>query len=225
MRRTQPWFGNFMLSSKFFLKEASCLRTLNHTHIDHVLDIRKEWGKRVNKNWGGSWQSPFWVSSEITDLDRGNLHKVCDFFLATSISYKLTLSGDELHLYSNDEKIFHDLIGLGILDVSKGISISTVDLVGSPGSVVIKSPQHSKRTYLRNKSLDARTIENLKKFLESQESVRIGPGFAQWLNAKGRYPSSRDYYFIDHDDDSILTMLNMISSGITRKTVPITADK
>jgi hypothetical protein len=61
-------------------------------------------------------------------------------------------------------------------------------------------------------------------FLGNQEKIRVSPSL-KFAMSNQHITRTMDYFFIDHDDDSVLIMLSLIVPNIIRKTLPITAYK
>jgi hypothetical protein len=57
-------------------------------------------------------------------------------------------------------------------------------------------------------------------FLNNQQSsIRIGPALATWITSA--FYRTQDYFFVDHDEMSWLTMLSLVHPGLIRKTQQI----
>jgi hypothetical protein len=63
----------------------------------------------------------------------------------------------------------------------------------------------------------------LRRFLLNRgDCYRLTPGFRERL-AASRHVYVQSHFFIDHDDVRDIQMLNLVSPGIIRKTLPIQA--
>ena len=219
--RNNLWYGQFDCLCRVYLDEASVLRYPDHDKIDRLLEIRKQWGQRLQKAppGGGSWAS-VWKKIEITEQCRQKLHDMADFVRRWPGSYRMNIWGDWIHFYSLGLDQARVLKSFDWLDQSL-ITVNQILLIGSPGTVVLKSPKHSQRTYLRNRTLNSETFVRLRNLLLAQPEIRVSPALLTALD-RGR---SRifDHYFIDHDSDSVLTMLALAVPGIIRRTLPITS--
>lgn len=219
--RNNLWYSQFDTQVRLYLEEASVLRYLDHDKIDRLLEIRSQWGQRLQKAppGGGSWAS-VWKKIEITEQCRANLHSMADFITAWPDARRMNIFGDWIYLYSQGHDLWRALRSLDWLDPEK-ITASQINLVGKPGTVVLHEARHSRRTYFRNRSVDPDTFGRLRSLLLAQPDIRISPSLRWALDR----PSTRlfDHYFIDHDSDSVLTVLALAAPGTVRRTLPITS--
>jgi hypothetical protein len=58
-------------------------------------------------------------------------------------------------------------------------------------------------------------------FLQGQADVRISPALTEWIATP--FNRTQDYFFVDYNAESWLTMLALIRPGLIRKTVQIVA--
>jgi hypothetical protein len=189
--------------------------------IDRVIARRKEWGRRLARSPNpGSW---LWQELDITDRDIANLHTMCDFLSQDDRDRKIMISGNWIYVYSNDPDLLTDIASLDFLDTTKML-YTRVKLVGSPGTIVQKNPKYQKRSFLRSMVISPEQQQNLRNFLENQESARVSPAL-EYALGRDLMTRTMDYFFVDHDDDSVLIMLSLIVPNIIRKTLPIRSHK
>lgn len=211
------FFGQWKYCGQFYLPEASSVRALNHTEIDRLIRIRQQWNRHIN--YGGSWGSRY-SPINVTPTDVANLHGICEFLCSDNVPRKLVFYTNHLYVYTNDIDVIKRMTDTGLITL---VELSEAEVVGTSGTIMLKNPQHQYRTYFREMSLDQSKCESLRNFLENQQCVRLSPTLKWWLEA--RYRRVLNYYFLDHDNPSILTMLGMIEPRLIRKTVPIVAAK
>jgi len=90
--------------------------------------------------------------------------------------------------------------------------------------VLLTNPQHSLRTYLRDRRLDNVAGEQLRRFfLARMSDWGYSDNFTWRLQHNSTFQHMHDYFFFDHDDARDCIMLEMVSPGIVRKTMPIQA--
>jgi len=99
-----------------------------------------------------------------------------------------------------------------------------VHVQGRPNTVLLKHPRHAWRSYFRQQLITAEQKHNLIKFLTVQANVRLSPSM-KWFLTSSHQTRVFDYFFVDHDDSSLLTMLALIMPGLVRRTLPIVTDK
>jgi hypothetical protein len=213
--RSTLFYGQWKFCGRFRVIEASALRGLNHKYIDRVIEVRRQWIDRYrNINPGGSWRS--YSNSNITQPCVDTLHRICDALCSEKRQYKLMIQGDSLSVYTNDIDLlenFSQISGSAILD------FKLVELQGQAGAVNLKTSAHVWRSFFRDRSLDVETGKRLADFLHAQSDIRLGPALEKCI--KNQWTRYQSWYFMDHDNTSMVTMLSMISPGIVRKTLPI----
>lgn len=220
--RTNLWYGRYDHCLNFFLDEASCLRGLNHSHIDNILTIRSSWGRKMVSPTPGSWKGA-WKPIKITDDMRAALHDICDRLASDPRDYKITIFGDWVYLYGSGRAVIDDIAQLAYLDPTRMV-LSRTQLIGQPGTVCVKNPKHAWRSYFRYLVQTPEQAQRLREFLSGQSGIRLGPALKCWVN-DNNWKNLIDYYFFDHDDQYILTMLALINPRLIRKTLPIVAAK
>lgn len=217
--RQRLWFDRYRWCASFWLVEASALRILDHDKIDQVIVVRRDWDRRLS-NQPGSWWTHNYRS--ISDQDLLNLHAACDILLTVQDKIKLMLSGSRVHVYTNHPGVERSLVKIpGISDLKIREAVDSQ----KPTGIYLKNPRHRHRSFFRNSKITSEQFGTLKNFLNSQHDVRLGPALDHWVKYSGTYYRTQDYFFIDHDDVSMVTMLNLIIPGMIRKTLPIIADK
>ena len=127
---------------------------------------------------------------------------------------------NHLYVYTNDQNLIGRMERTG---VGRLVETTQAQIAGKPGTLILKNPRYRYRTYLRELRLEPHVADSVQNFLSNQQSVRLSPSLKWWID-QGYY-RALSYYFIDHDDPGVLTMLSMIDPRLIRKTVPITAAK
>ena len=222
VKRTAPWFGRYPYCLRFYLPEASSLRSLNHDHIDRALDLRSSWGRRIiTTNYGGSWRGS-WVPLEITTSMKNNVHRACTFFQKETSDHKIMITGDWIYVYSTDLDLPGRLADLDYINRDRML-LSKIECVGEPGTIYLKHPRYLYRSYFRRKKQQSGQADRLRRFLTAQKELRISGSLSRWITDD--HDTLHEHYFIDHDDQGILTMLALIDPGLIRKTLAVSTDK
>ena len=215
------FYSQFEYCVRFHLDEVNCLRTLEHTHIDSMIERRIAW-RRIDQTMHRS--TPTTVlsnqSNKITETTVENLHRLADVLLTTPANFKLVVSAFTGYVYTND---------LMLIDqVAKLPGVSYVEyrqaVVGRPRNTIqLKNPRHQFRSYFKISKLTAEQKTYLKNFLANQTDIRISPALTQWINFK--YTRTQDYFFIDYNEPVWPTMLSLVLPGLIRKTMQIIPTK
>ena len=221
--RTHLWFGKYDHCVRFSMPEASVLRYLSHKKIERIIGLRREWGKRMMTNaQPGSWLRA-WAKVEITDQHVDDLHTMCDFLSADTRDRKMVISSDVVHIYTTDATLVQDIMAMPyVVDPQHTRAVAG----GSPDVLQRKNVRHAFRSYFRQQIVTPEQKTSLATFLAAQDGVRLSPTL-KWVLGQDTSKSQRffEYYFVDHDDSGVITMLGLILPGAIRKTVPIQAYK
>lgn len=225
VKKDRLFYDRFEYCIGFFLDECSCLRVLDHAHIDEMIQRRKTWREIAQQRWVNGYQKHGTIISrrwrDITETTEKNLHDVADTLLNSSAEFKLVVSVNQGYVYTND---------LGLVDVldslpALGYKTHTQAQITRPKNTVkLKKSQYQFRTYLRTWNLTTQQKEHLENFLIDQHThVRIGPALQRWIDLP--FTRLQDYFFVDHDSETWVTMLNLVVPGVSRKTMHIIPDK
>jgi len=210
--RDRLFFNQFQYCLRADLREASALRGLKgHDAIDRSIEIRRVWRSLGNR-----------TNSIITDRHIKNLHGFYDHAMSAQEPFKMTVTGDQVWIYANNLKFLTNF------DTLPGVVLSryTEAVIDRPlDTIRLRDPQHTHRTYLREQAITAEQRQRLQDFFNNyHDSIRLSPSLNKWIvYAAGRRIFG--YYFVDHDDDGWLVLLNLLQPGLVRKTVQIIADK
>lgn len=204
------------------MSEVSCLRELDHTYINTIIERRRQWREvSMLRNWGVGLSKNILSRSEreITDETVQHLHTLTDLLLNSNARFKLVTSVNTAWLYTNDYQLLQLVDQLGFL-LLKQYSEAVVSR--PKDTIKLKNPHHANRAYLTNVKLTSEEKTNLLNFFINQhEHIRISPSLTSFL--EGSFHRTQDYFFFDYTGDSWLLMLNLIRPGLIRKTMSIIA--
>jgi len=195
------------------MREAFVLRHRDHAMVDRVIERRREWGRRMAQQ-PGSW---LWSRLEMTEDDIKNLHIMLDWILDQKDSIKVTVSGDWLHVYTQEQSLAEQVSELPGIQKS---SVARVDLLGDPTAVNLQESLYQSRTYFRWTAVTLAQKQNLRKMLKAQTDIRMSPGLDWWLG-DNKNLHLYDHHFIDHNDSGVLTLIALALGRVVRKTLPI----
>lgn len=219
------FYDQFEYCLSFHLDEISCLRDLDHTCIDDVVERRKAWREVARQRWMKGQRSHGTIMSrhwrEITDQTRDDLHSLADVLLTTSVPYKLVVSVDQGYVYTNDMPLIDQLVAMPQLSCK---TLAQAKIVRAKNTIQLKNPQYEYRTYFRSIKLTSQEKQVLIDFLQNQQShTRMSPGLKNWVDDP--FARTQDYFFVDHVGSSWLSMLSLVRPGLIRKTLQIVAAK
>jgi hypothetical protein len=217
--RDRLYYDQWQYSMTLYLSEISCLRDLDHERINHLIEVRRQWRQHQQQRWARSQIGLINTirHKEINDQIINDLHAVASVLLEHTAKFKTVFSTNTMWIYTNDTSLLQQLTQLPCVDQVKLAEA----LVQKPrGAMVLKNPQHTHRSYFRSKKLTMEQKQTLKQFLQNHKScLRTGPALENWL--QDRFLRSQDYFFVDHNGESWLTMLGLVQPGLVRKTMQI----
>jgi hypothetical protein len=213
------YYDQWQYSVKFYLEEASVLRDLDHDMIDDIIEARRKWRQIRQQRWQtkSSILASVLSKSDISDTCVKNLHNLADVLINSKYKFKSVVSLNTMWVYSNDVPFLAEIGSLPYLTDH----VFAEAVVSRPrNTVILKNPTHTHRSYFRHSKLNALEKQQLSNFLKnSQATVRISPGMLPWLDSA--FLRTQDYFFVDYNEPTWLTMLNLVHPGLIRKTLQI----
>jgi hypothetical protein len=220
------FYNRFEYSIGFQLDEATCLReSLDHDRIDRMIERRIAWREISQQRLAGNIKSSLFPGSatilarrqkEITEETVSNLHKLADILLISPSDFKLVVSIDQGHVYTNDLALIDQI---NMLPGVTQKSYSQAVICRPKDTIQLKEPNHQFRSYFKITKITQEQKDQLISFLANQQTVRLGPALQHWTTMP--FSRTQDYFFVDHDGMAWLTMLSLVRPGIIRKTMQI----
>jgi hypothetical protein len=211
------FYDQYEFCIKFHLEEVSCLRTLDHAHIDRMIERRIAW-RSVSQTL---YSRPLVTqlsnqSNVITETTVKNLHILADALLTAATNFKLVVSAFTGYVYTNNLELIDKVAQLpGICNTEYSRAV-----VGRPKNTIqLKDPKYQWRSYFKLSKLTHEQKTQLQNFLTNQPDIRLSPGLRQWIKTK--FTRTQDYFFIDYNESLWLTMLALVQPGLIRKTLEI----
>ena len=220
------FYDRFQYCISFGLTEISCLRDqeLDCVRIRNMLDRRKQWREVAQQRWvtlgqKHNAQQPILTRrwNEITDEVEQNLYDFADLLRNSGTDFKLVVSTNYGWVYTNSLELISQLKPMRML-TGKKYSKAVIDR--PKNTILLKNPRHRFRSYFKITKITSQQKDMLINFLNNQQSsIRIGPALATWTTSA--FHRTQDYFFVDHNEMSWLTMLALVHPGIIRKTQQI----
>jgi hypothetical protein len=221
VKKDRLYYNQFKYSIGFDLSEASCLRFLDHGMIDDVIQRRKQWREIAQQRRGSAplaqlnilkrgWQ-------DITEKTSEDLHTVADVLMQTQLKFKLVVGANQCYVYTNDVALIDILDDLDFLTYK---TYTQAVIARDKNTIQLRNPKHQFRSYFRSIRISAQQKDHLVNFFHNQQNqVRISQALTRWFDQPFEY--LQDYFFVDHDSQTWLTMLSLVSPGLIRKTMHI----
>ena len=218
------FYDRFQYCISFGLAEISCLREqeLDCARISRMLDRRKQWREIAQQRWITQKQNAQQTIlkrqfNEITDEVEQNLYDFADILRNSATDFKLVVSTNYGWVYTNNIKLISQLKSMRML-TGKKYSEAVIDR--PKNTIRLKNPGHGYRSYFKITKLTAVQKDHLMDFLSNQkDSIRLSPALQRWIDQP--FNRTQDYFFVDYDTSSWLTMLALVNPGLIRKTMQI----
>ena len=217
------FYNQFKYAIGFTVDEASALRDLRHDEIDRTMERRRDWVEIAQQRWNtsrkiiGKHNILGRRRKEITSDTVKNLHSLAELLLTTTIDYKLVVSVNQGHVYTNDLNLINQLTQFDFL-TNKYYSQAQVNR--PENTIRLKNPRHQYRSYFKIAKLTAVQKDQLMDFLHNQQAwIRVSPALQRWIDQP--FNRTQDYFFVDYNNSSWLTMLALVTPGLIRKTMQI----
>lgn len=209
------FYDHYEYSIVFNLTESWALRhSLDSETIEDVLEDRHQWRLTMRERWNHTTR-PF---MPITEEHRADVKKLAQLLSIYPNEFKLIVQANSTRVYTNNLKLIHDLRSADYGTKKK----CTRAIINRPkGTIAVHNPTHRYRAYFKSVLLTDEGKAQLAQFLQGQLDIRIGPGLLSYLTSK--LFRTADYYFVDYNDASWLTMLSLVRPGLIRKTMEIIA--
>lgn len=214
VEKNSLFFGKYRYSIKFVLKELGIIRGLQLNKIEKIARERNQWRAHHRGLYSG-------YRSEITDSDVDHLKTVCRLLKKHEKDIKFVISYDHGYVYTNDLDLVNRIRNLRCVHY---IEAQEVVEVCPPGSLALKNPRWTHRTYFRSVSLTEQQKTSLVGYLQSRADLRLSPGLKSWMENDqywGNY--TQNYFFFDHNNNGEVLFLNMVVARITGRTLTIVA--
>jgi hypothetical protein len=211
------FYDQWQYCVSFRLDEVSALRnSLDPADIADVLDSREKWRTRVRERWP---HNNFVRGHDaITDRTREDLYAFADFLSLIEESYKMVISVNQCRVYSNSAILLERMGRLPFVHLP---NYTESKIIRARNTLTLVNPLHEYRSYFRNTKLSTDEKNHLMDFLNGQKDVRKSPGLQQWIDQP--FNRTQNYFFIDYNGSSWLTMLSLVRPGLIRRTVQIVA--
>ena len=189
-----------------------------------MLERRKEWREIAQERWvtfGQKHNAQHTILTrrwnEITDQVEQDLYDFADILRNSGVDLKLVVSANYGWVYTNSLELISQLKPMRML-TGKKYSEAVVDR--PKNTIKLQNPRHQFRSYFKITKITNQQKDMLVNFLNNQQSgIRISPSLAEWTTSA--FYRTQDYFFVDHNEMSWLTMLGLVHPGLIRKTQQI----
>jgi hypothetical protein len=198
---------------------------LDHAAIDELIARKKEWRELAQQRWTMGRKNHATIVrrrwQDITEKTMSDLHALARVLLGTTVEFKLVVSLNQGYVYTNDLVLLDQLESMPELAYK---SYTQAQVARPKNTIQLRNSRYQFRSYFGMCKLTDEQKHVLKQFLITQsQHVRLGPALARWVNQS--FTRTQDYFFVDHNTETWLTLLALVQPGIVRKTMHIITDK
>jgi hypothetical protein len=221
--RNSLFYSKYQYVLSFTLRYVSAIRrdrsNVTPDIIVQRIKTRMIYYNRFRRH-GGTWR-------DLVDIDQISIDNVLhlnDLLIPHLEDICLYINTDRIYIYSNDLEFLKSVWKLPYIN-SRGLKEAVCSVPAK--TICLENSQWKRRTYLRFMRCDDYIRTGLRNMLQGQrDQIQMSPSLERWLSTTGHYGPMREYYFIDHNDDNILLLLNLVCPGMNRSTLSIqTPDK
>lgn len=223
VHKDRLFYNCFHYCIGFQLDQVSCLRQLDHDQIDKEILRRQEWRAQsyFGMYSGQTKKNQAQAEDQIPTGTVENLHILTALLLNNQKEFKLVVSRDHAHVYTNDQALILQLDNLSILQRK---THARAKVSRPKNTIQLKTPLHEYRAYFKTTKMTTVQKQQLMEFLNNQALyIRVSPSLSQWLTTG--FTRTQDYFFVDYNGSSWNSMLALVAPGLIRKTLNITGAK
>jgi hypothetical protein len=197
------------------MEDISCLRSLNKASDDH----RKEISKRYDQKYQWTYRYRDRLIQKARDQEKLELlYKLAELLDHYRTEIKLIVSGNCGYVYTNNIELLASMLK----DFPRHVrQLRQACIVRPRNTVSLHNSPHQFRTYFREKNINQTEKQRLLAFLQTQTEWRVSNRLKVQLQYQTHVLWLSRSYFIDHNCESEILMINLIVPGILQKTMPI----
>ena len=196
------------------MEDISCLRGLDKFPDDYRTEITQRYYQRYH--WTYQYHNgPVQAARDHDKLEL--LYKLAELLKLYQTEIKLIVSGNCGYVYTNNIELLLSVLKDFPLHVRQ---LRQACIVRPKNTVSLRNSPHQFRTYFREKSINQNEKQQLLTFLQTQTEWRVSKALLNRLTRLSPMWMSRSY-FVDHNTESEVAMLNLIVPGILQMTMPV----
>jgi len=203
------FYGEYQYCFRCSLSHANSIgKDFDPEHITRIMDLRKNLYKRSNSS-----EKRYANHATVKQLLKAN-----EFFKSIERSSKFIFSGHMAYVYTNNYLLLDELDNLDI-----GLDQSTTININRPKNTVFSQYQgFNKRCILKEINITNEEKLNFLKFLEgNKQNIRTSRGLSKFLKKSSNYHWLRGYFFVDFNNEKLISIMSLMIPGIIKKTIRI----
>lgn len=180
-------------------------------------DMIRRFNSRVSvAAYHGSWGRQY--SDAACQMYLTHLSQTADVLWDHRTDSKITFSGDWGYVYTNDIALTQ---ALAVLPFVRYYGLTEAVVSKPRDTVVLKDSKFTHRSYFSERAYTKDEKERLLQFFNNQPEIFVSKPAIKWLMDIKGWRWSRNYFYVDHNSQLIITMIGLVLPGIIRKTLPI----
>ena len=217
--RNKLFFSRFTYSIGFTLPYAHVIRRRSG-RVATPDEVARRWAmynhlNETVRNYGGRWLTNNRMpdATMLQDLLTWN-----DWLIQRQDDVRCMANGDSCYVYCQDIDTVAEILQLPF---ATDPVIQQARVVAQPDELPMQQPRWQFRTYIKCMRVTQEIRHSLREMLRRQgDQIELSTSFDNWLKY-GDNRTAREYFYVDHDHDNIVLMINLISPGLTGKTYRI----
>jgi len=210
VKKPKLFYNSYIYKARVNVLDAHFLQySRDEEELLRRIDKHHQWAVTFNR----STYRPY------KDQDFKNLSNLIAYLEKYKGVLKIRFDYHSLSIFSNDLTTLLELDKILEADVK----YTQIVLEGDPAVKVMRDPKHPLRVYFKSRVVTPSFIDDLREFLIRYDNVAFPSGaLKKWLyindhrNWRQKYLDSS--YFIDYDNESFLTVLNLNFDNFLGKT-------
>ncbi len=208
------FYDQYHYGIDFHMEDISCLRGLDKLPDDYCKEITR----RYHQKYQWTYQYHNGQVQAARDHEKlESLYKLAKLLNAYQTEIKLVVSGNYGYVYTNNVQLLLSVITNFPRHVRH---LRHACVVRPKNTVSLRNSPHQYRTYFREKSINQTEKQQLLTFLQNQTDWHVSKALLKRLNRFSPMWMSRSY-FVDHNTESEVVMLNLIVPNILQMTMPV----
>jgi hypothetical protein len=196
------------------MEDISCLRGLDKLPDDYRTEITR----RYHQKYQWTYRYHDRLIQAARDQEKlESLYKLAELLDLYQTEIKLIVSGNCGYVYTNNIELLLSVLK----DFPQHVrQLRQACIVRPRNTVSLHNSPHQFRTYFREKSINQTEKQQLLTFLQNQTEWHVSKALLKRLSRFSPMWMSRSY-FIDHNTESEVVMLNLIVPNILQMTMPV----
>jgi hypothetical protein len=196
------------------MEDISCLRGLDKLPDDYCKEITR----RYHQKYQWTYQYHNGQVQAARDYEKlESLYKLAELLNTHRTEIKLVVSGNYGYVYTNNVVLLLSVI----TNFSQHVrQLRHACVVRPKNTVSLRNSPHQYRTYFREKPINQTEKQQLLTFLQTQTEWHVSKALLKRLTRFSPMWMSRSY-FVDHNTETEVVMLNLIVPNILQMTMPV----